>query len=298
MCYYKTEGVVFGDEICEHDFSSQEVIKKTGGFSGEYNENRKFLSSSSCLKCNAWKGELGLEPDFGDYVKHLVSIFREVKRVLRDDGTLWVVIGDTYYTESGSDFKGSTERLSPRDGLGIELANKLRGKGLLPSKSLCGIPFRFAIAMIENGWILRNSIIWEKDCVMPSSSKDRFTNNFEYVFFFTKRKDYFFEQQTELTKSLEWRNKRAVWHINPKPVDYGLYGVEHFASYPEKLVRLMISAGCPKGGVVLDPFVGSGTTVLVALKMGREGIGFELNKDYVNLANNRIKGWMTQTRLG
>jgi site-specific DNA-methyltransferase (adenine-specific) len=183
-------------------------------------------------------------------------------------------------------------------------------------KSLCLIPERFAIAMTERGWILRNTIIWHKPSCMPSSIKDRFTVDFEKLFFFTKSQKYFFNQQFEPHKhggvpgrvypgekrekprNQKWnpnkngRNKRAVWSIAPQPLP-----IDHFATYPEKLVEIPIKAGCPKGGVVLDPFMGSGTSALVALKNNRKFIGIELNPKYVEIAMERIRPELDQLRL-
>ena len=191
-------------------------------------------------------------------------------------------------------------------------------KGILENKSLCNIPARFSIEMQNRGWILRNVIIWHKPSCMPSSVKDRFTVDFEYVFFFVKNRKYWFETQREPHKSIvefhnrdilkramndsnkqyskhnhgpqdyhpDGRNKRTVWSINPQP-----FSESHFACYPEELCKTPIKAGCPKGGIVLDPFCGSGTTCLVAKKLGRNYIGIELNPEYVKLANERINGF-------
>ena len=182
------------------------------------------------------------------------------------------------------------------------------------------IPERFALGMIDSGWILRNQIIWHKPNQMPQSATDRFTVDFEKIFFFVKQSTgYYFEQQLEpYTKPLdrwggtdleangdstwdngtgqtayrnrnmrpnpEGKNMRTVWSINTVP-----YSEAHFATYPEKLVERMIKSGCPENGVVLDPFMGAGTTGLVARKLNRNYIGFEINADYLKLANNRIR---------
>jgi site-specific DNA-methyltransferase (adenine-specific) len=192
-----------------------------------------------------------------------------------------------------------------------------RGTGR--NKSLLMTPYRFAWQMVEAGWVLRNIIVWHKPNQMPSNAKDRFTVDFEPVFFFTKKQQYYFAQQLEpYVKPLQrwtgdsliargqsaWatgtgqqvyrnrnmrpnpagRNMRTVWAINTKP-----FKGAHFAVYPEKLVERMLLAGCPPGGVVLDPFAGSGTTLIVAKRLGRGYVGVELNPEYVMMANERLK---------
>ncbi len=282
-------------------------------------------------------GQLGLEPTFDEYINNLCNIFDEVKRVLRDDGTCWVNIGDTYMGNSSYSKKG-------RQGFGndkIGMINKkqwvdpkyphkekLRGrehieKCNIPSKSLSMIPMRFAIEMVNRGWILRNTIIWHKPNCMPCSVKDRFTVDFEYIFLFSKKKNYYFETQYESQKydeayyrqklrksknykmkepyknnfpvprsDLPGRNKRTTWSINTKP-----YSDAHFAVYPEELCKTPIDSGCPEGGVVLDPFFGAGTTGLVALKQNKKFIGVELNKEYIEIAEKRLRPLLEQTNL-
>lgn len=227
-------------------------------------------------------GQLGLESDFKEYINKLCSIFDEVKRILKPDGTVWVNLGDTY--------------------------------GL--NKSLCVIPHRFAIEMVDRGWILRNQIIWHKPNCMPEPVKDRFTNDYEVIFFFVKNKKYYFKQQFDEIqydsvlrarrgwnnkdkpyatqgmnqeyqgyegvddefKNHKGRNKRTTWQINLKGNP-----VAHFAVFPKKIPATCIEAGCPENGVVLDPFAGSGTTLQVAKDMGRKFIGIELKPEYVKM---------------
>lgn len=263
------------------------------------------------------KGQLGLEPTFQEYINKLCDIFDEVKRVLKDEGTCWVNIGDTYsatrWTGNGkgqpmNKFKDGHRDINPAKKSGLE------------DKTLCGIPARFMIEMINRGWICRNEIIWHKPNCMPSSVKDRFTVDFEKIFFFTKSKKYYFETQYEplSESSLKdfnarktfrnkgsnnvyacpgegrdrrefyrpelGRNKRCVWKVTTKP-----FKEAHFATYPEKLIEPMIKAGCPAGGIVLDPFFGAGTTGVVAKKQGKDFIGIELNEEYIKIAEKRIK---------
>ena len=266
------------------------------------------------------EGQLGLEPTFQEYINKLCDIFDEVKRVLKKEGTCWVNVGDTYGTQGGQNRKTDKD-YSKYDS--IKLKNREIGSVLLKEpnmhKNLCNIPARFSIEMQNRGWILRNEIIWHKPNCMPSSAKDRFTVDFEKVFFFVKNKKYWFEQQIEgnavytrkgTGKPLHGvigegrndrdrfandittvgRNKRAVWTITTKP-----FKEAHFATYPEALIETPIKAGCPVGGVVLDPFFGAGTTGVVAKKLGRDFIGIELNPEYVRIAESRIKA--VQERL-
>ena len=184
----------------------------------------------------------------------------------------------------------------------------------IKAKSLIGIPDRFKIAMIDRGWICRNDIIWHKPNAMPESVKDRFTDDYERLFFFTKNRKYYFEQQLEEYQSKPQkpvnknqqncnkgyimdrfsagcrdyysqggRNKRSVWSINTKP-----FKGAHFAVFPEELIETPIKAGCPENGIVMDIFMGSGTTAIVAKRLNRNYIGIELNPEYIKIAENRI----------
>lgn len=237
--------------------------------------------------------QLGLEETVDEYIDNLCNVFNEVARVLKSEGTCWVNMGDSY----GKD------------------------------KGLIGIPFRFTLEMINRGWILRNSIIWHKPSCIPSSVKDRFTVDFEYLFFFARGKNYYFEQQLEPyrgkenTFSNKWsgkdttntgaqnplstkariiesmkksggRNKRCVWSINT-----ARFKEAHFAVFPEELIETPIKAGCPVDGTVLDPFFGAGTTGLVAVKQGKDYIGIELNEEYIEIAKARIEYYENENQL-
>lgn len=261
-------------------------------------------------------GQIGLEKDFNDYIHKLCEIFDEVKRVLRNDGTCWVNLGDTYAGTKVGNTKTNKNKRLVSDGF----RKQTRG---VSDKCLLQIPSRFAIEMCNRGWILRNKIIWHKPNVMPQSVKDRFTVDFEEVFFFVKSKKYWFEQQLEpyettptennrkrnkATEKYEGtklfsegerdyysqggRNKRTVWSITTKP-----YKEAHFATYPEELISTMIKAGCPVGGVVLDPFGGSGTTAQAAIKQDKKYIVIELNQEYIPLIQQRIDKLTTQIKL-
>lgn len=261
------------------------------------------------------EGQLGLEPTFQEYITKLCNIFDEVKRVLKKSGTCWVNMGDTYSgnKEGKTDNKVSSYLKDNSKGI--------KKRATIKEKCLCQVPSRFAIEMTNRGWILRNEIIWHKPNCMPSSAKDRFTVDFEKVFFFVKSKKYWFETQYDksiwyekdkraitggITKSGKSvsdqgnqyainksgsfnkeagkRNKRCVWRINTKP-----FKEAHFAVYPDTLIEPMIKAGCPKGGVVLDPFFGAGTTAVVAKRQNKDYIGIELNPEYIEIAKKRLK---------
>lgn len=257
-------------------------------------------------------GQLGLEKTFQEYINRLCNIFDEVKRVLKKDGTIWVNLGDTY---GGNNSRASN---GGRAGYGTEREG-IYSRG--QDKCLCQIPSRFAIEMTNRGWILRNEIIWYKKNCMPSSVKDRFTVDFEKIFFFVKNKKYWFEQQFDkaLTKdnvirdrdntkmnnvpgrsrmnglkenNYDYKNKRAVWEINPQP-----FPESHFAVFPEKLIEIPLKAGCPKDGVVMDIFMGSGTTALLAEKLYYKWIGIELNKKYCDMIKNMVKHEAAQVKI-
>jgi len=351
-------------------------------------------------------GQLGLELTPEEYVNKLCGIFYEVKRVLKDDGTCWVNISDCY-----GGFQGKNSGYPDRKHEKANIPQIKRDPKT--AKSLLCVPELFLLEMVKRGWLIRNKIIWFKNNVMPSSAKDRFTIDYEMLYFFVKKKKYYFEQQfepfinssdveyrkelrkgkrydlkkpyenntpyaiqqrekeiieyrnlpdikefakyindarkelevtieeieeqfgnqaphhwfsaesfpssldymklkmmlelddrytksmkeiftksSEKTSSPEGRNKRTVWNINTKPSK-----VKHFAVYPEELCQTPIKAGCPEEGIVLDPFFGSGTTGVVALKQGKKFIGIELNPEYIKIANKRLKPFLEQTRL-
>lgn len=320
---------------------------------------RNYGNKTYCKWDDGWEGQLGNEPNPDLYIKHLCDIFDLINYKIRDDGTIWVNISDTYSSNSKSGAK---------------------------SKSLIGIPFKFANEMINRDYILRNTIIWHKTNATPCSVKDRFTLDFEYLFFFSKNKKYYFEQQFEPykssphggqfgqkskdknvqyakdTKSSRFygnlgRNKRTTWTIPTKPSS-----LSHCAMYPDTLIETPIKAGCPtfvctkcgnpkvadikkikledrednrkkkpredygkvmkecpnkgwkskkihngykptcdcntefKHGIVLDPFMGAGTTALTAKKLNRDYIGFEINREYVKIARNRLIEYIKNNR--
>lgn len=275
-------------------------------------------------------GQLGLEATFQEYIMRLCDMFDEVKRVLKKEGTCWVNIGDTYMGNSSYSEKGRQGFGNDKIGMmnkklvkatdGEKYGNsggrlKCFGSDEVKDKSLCQIPSRFAIEMSNRGWILRNEIIWHKPNCMPQSVEDRFTVDFEKVFFFVKSKKYYFEQQftdaihkedpragygrlhyrgkregqigtgqENFVSIKENRNMRTVWKVTTKP-----FSEAHFATFPEDLIVPMVKAGSPKGGIVLDIFMGAGTTAWVAKKLGRDYLGIELNESYIKIAEGRIR---------
>ena len=258
-------------------------------------------------------GQIGLEPTVAEYVADLVAVFREVKRVLKDDGTLWLNLGDSYWRnpKRGNQEKGSHAGLHT----GRTAAAAMQHRTFhLEEKNLVGVPWRVALALQEDGWILRCDIVWAKPNPMPESITDRPTRSHEFIFLFSKQKQYYYNNKAieepsvsdhpsgngykrEARKSFDgrgsieqWqpkgtRNKRDVWTVAVKP-----FKEAHFAVYPMELIRPCVLAGCPVGETVLDVFLGSGTTAVVAREEGRHFIGIELNPAYVQIAEKRLRG--------
>ena len=258
-------------------------------------------------------GQIGLEQTPDAFVSELVEVFRDVRRVLKGDGTLWLNLGDSY---AGNCLQASN---NGRAGFGNPRERLMNRKGEgLKSKDLIGIPWRVAFALQADGWYLRQDIIWHKPNPMPESVKDRCTKAHEYIFLLSKSQKYFFDAEAIAEPSLHYasdpragkgniqyrdgkrdgadgngqhsfvtinpkKNKRSVWTVNVKG-----YKEAHFATFPEELITPCILAGSREGDIVLDPFNGSGTTGVVSLKHGRRYLGVELNPEYVELAHRRI----------
>ena len=259
--------------------------------------------------------QIGLEQTPEEYVAALVDVFRDVRRVLRDDGTVWLNLGDSY---SGSGTGPAGNLGAKNNERHLEHKHSKVVPDRLKAKDLIGIPWRVAFALQADGWYLRQDIIWNKPNPMPESVKDRCTKAHEYIFLLSKSPRYYFDNDTikeeavvrdeydatifggqkygnsdateNQTKSGNKyipsgeRNKRSVWTVSPKP-----FKGAHFAVYPPELIEPCILAGCPEGGTVLDPFGGSGTTALVADRLGRNAVLAELNEDYIDIAKNRIE---------
>ncbi|HEY3964598.1 MAG TPA: site-specific DNA-methyltransferase [Planctomycetaceae bacterium] len=223
------------------------------------------------------EGQIGLESSLEDYLESLVDVFREVHRVVRDDGTLWLNVGDSY-TSGGRTWR-APDKKNPGRAMDIRPPTP---DGLKP-KDLIGVPWRLAFALQQAGWYLRADIIWNKPNCQPESVKDRPTRSHEYVFLFSKNERYHYDQTT--VRGPNDRNLRTVWDINTRA-----YRHAHFATFPPDLVDPCIQLGSRVGDLVLDPFIGSGTTGYVALNLDRKFVGIELNPDYVKLARRRLNG--------
>ncbi len=249
-------------------------------------------------------GQIGMEKTPDEFVANLVAVFSEVRRVLTHDGTCWVNLGDSYANDGK--WGGSTGGKHVTALHDTSIGRGKRNTGLKP-KDLVGIPWRVAFALQADGWYLRQDIIWHKPNPMPESVKDRCTKAHEYVFMLTKSASYYFDSeamsepcvkgaagsktathQLDRTSTVdrvetEMRNRRSVWTMATRPCREA-----HFATFPIDLPRLCMQAGCPVGGIVLDPFAGAGTTALACVETGRNFQGIELRRDYIGIANGRI----------
>jgi len=304
---YGTAQWVGGVEGCDHKPIDVHFDKRRRRRSGGVLASSKVLQTyrHTCHRCGAVRldNQIGIEKTPTAYIKKLVEVFREVRRVLRDDGTLWLNIGDSYFTSDIVQFSG---------------LNKLKNKDLI------GVPWMLAFFLRADGWYLRQDIIWHKNNAMPEPVKDRCTKAHEYIFLLSKSNKYYYdweairepcspsnvedylnrkkldnkgkgegsyeEVRPDLCRGRDaympkdfMKNKRSVWSVNTKP-----FKGAHFAVFPPDLIRPCVLAGSRKGGLVLDPFCGSGTTGVVALEEGRKFIGIDLNPAYVEMANERI----------
>lgn len=365
---YGTAIWIGGDKLCNHrrdtknvnpDYKIQSRGKTDNGVADE-------IFKHECAKCGAKRIDLqvGLEKTPEAYVRKLVLIFREVRRVLRNDGTLWLNIGDSYYgswgnTSKTKDNNGFHSALTENKAVPAVSINTGKRKGL-KAKDLIGIPWMLAIALRKDGWYLRQDIIWNKPNPMPESVTDRCTKSHEYIFLLSKSAKYYFDQaairrplaDSTIIRALQaienqkgsdrlpgksngpmkvvikrtvrkgidthggqgrgeismaingtgsknhsgyhnangqligdgTANKKSVWTVATMP-----FKEAHFATFPQQLITDCIKAGCPGGGVILDPFMGAGTTALVARKLHRNFIGIELNPAYIKLAEKRLK---------
>jgi len=347
--YSGAEKIWGGDPNCEHEWVESPLPPTKLGRGGHTDSKYKVANTDKpepgmfCRKCGAWYGQLGLEPTPQMFVEHLVEIFREVKRVLKPTGSLFVNIDDTW---CGGGHGGLVEDSvkDPKYGAGRNFCPVVDWSNVeVPQRSLCLVPELFAIKMVyEEGWVLREKIIWSKKVhiykdrttignAMPESVKNRFAHTWEYIFHFTKKPSkYYFnldavrvplkaetiarvqrgveswkldgtakgmtieskkKWQEEVIRAVEsgedtllGANPGDVVQINVRP-----FKDAHFAVYPEELPELLIKAACPENGVVLDPFAGAGTTLVVAEKMGRRWIGIEISQDYCEIIKRRFE---------
>lgn len=226
-------------------------------------------------------GQIGAETTVDDYIAALADLFRESRRTLAEDGTLWLNVGDSY--TSG----GRTWRDADAKNKGRAMEYRAPTPTGLKPKDLIGVPWKLAFALQADGWYLRTDIIWNKPNCQPESVKDRPTRSHEYLFLFSKSEKYYYDWQAVMEPAADpkqkAKNRRTVWNIMTEP-----YPGSHFAVYPRALVRLCVAAGSRPDGRVLDPFFGSGTTGVVCNELGRDCVGIELNADYAELARARL----------
>ena len=294
---------------------------------GDCRETLKNLTNSSVQMCvtsppyyglrdyGGEKNQIGQEQTPEDFIDELVKVFSIVRDKLKDDGTLWLNIGDSYYNYRPSKGKSYPKQTVSKTKQDLPDYSSKRNNKLTnyKEKDLIGIPFMLAFALRNDGWYLRQDIIWHKPNPMPESVKDRCTKSHEYIFLLSKSKKYYYDNEaikepvkqdwgtrnrangkyhnsgsglqphSGLTKSYTTKNKRSVWSITNKP-----YKHAHFATFPPDLIVPPILAGSKKGDIVLDPFMGSGTTGMVAKEHGRYFIGCELHDDYSELIRQRM----------
>lgn len=323
---YGTATWIGGDPNCPH-MRTTKISKDTAtGHKSMFEQGNVVgdaIYKKICPKCGAERvdDQLGLEETPQEYVANLVEVFRQVRRVLRDDGTVWLNLGDSY--SSGG--RKTTTNQTVRGDTDYGVTRPPVYKGIKP-KDLVGIPWRVAFALQEDGWYLRQDIIWNKPNPMPESVKDRCTKSHEYIFLLSKSKNYYFDnksikedcsenniQDFKKRKTLDnkgknvfnsydtvrpdltrdrtdympndfKKNKRSVWTVSTKP-----YKEAHFATYPPDLIEPCILAGCPEEGHVLDPFGGAGTTGLVSDRLRRNATLIELNKSYADIMEKRLR---------
>ncbi len=225
------------------------------------------------------EGQVGSEEKLDDYIANLVQVFSELKRVLKDDGTLWLNLGDSY--TSGGRKRRAPDKKNPARAMSYRSPTP---QGLKP-KDLIGVPWRVAFALQQDGWYLRSEIIWHKTNPHPESVKDRPTRAHETIFLLTKSEKYYYDYRAimEPAHNGDLRNKRSVWTVTSEPLKDA-----HFATFPTKLIRPCILAGSRPGDFVLDPFFGSGTTGLVAALNDRYFVGIELQSAYIQIARVRL----------
>jgi DNA modification methylase len=280
------------------------------------------------LRDYGYDGQWGLEPTFNEYLEHLWQLMDEIYRVLKDEGTCFINLGDSYNNSGWAGDRKDKYNDQPIVASGTK-AGRGGQKGY-PNKCLVLLPHRFAIGCIDRGWILRNDIIWAKRNGMPEPVTDRFTKKHEYIFFMVKSEKYYFDLDAIRQKHKHSNDKRndgkrheykedAKTHedemVGANAVSFNPLGKnpgsvsdfwdvttksssdQHFASYNTDLIKKPILAGCPEGGVIYDPFMGTGTTAIAALRSNRNFIGSEMSTEYIKICENNIKPYLQQTKL-
>lgn len=279
------------------------------------------------LRDYGYDGQWGLEPTFHEYLEHLWQLMDEIYRVLKDEGTCWVNLGDSYNNSGWAGDRANKYNDQPIVAKGTQ-AGRGGQKGY-PNKCLVLLPHRFAIGCIDRGWILRNDVIWAKRNGMPEPVTDRFTKKHEYIFFMVKSEKYYFDldfirekhKQVSLVRDNYGRKAKYAegfaavsrtyeagemcnplgknpgsvsdfWDVQTKPSSQ-----KHYASYNTDLIKKPILAGCPEGGIIYDPFMGTGTTAVAALRANRNFIGSEMSEEYIKICNSNIEPYLQQTKL-
>lgn len=233
--------------------------------------------------------QIGLEQTPEEYITELLDVFREVRRTLKKDGTLWLNIGDSYCGYKGKKYGKTKGNLTARTPVAEDKRFDIGTPHTagVKNKDMIGIPWKVAMALRDDGWYLRQDIIWYKPNPTPESVRDRCTRAHEYIFLLSKSPRYFYDYESvkvPTVDSQDLKNRHSVWEVPVKP-----FKEAHFATYPEELIEHCVLAGCPEGGIVLDPFLGSGTTGVVALKRNRNFYGIELNTEYAEIARKRLE---------
>ena len=330
-----------GQDGCEHVWGEESLQiapnntehngkrTKANGYKDHFRNSAKYIGQptfsghgSFCQLCGAWRGSLGLEPTPELYIQHIVQIWREIKRVLRKDGTCWLNIGDSYWgSGNASGHTPETMNLGAKtESYGATKGHSQQKHQTYKPKDLCMIPARVALALQADGWWLRSDIIWAKPNPMPESVTDRPTNSHEHIFLLTKSSKYFYDADAvreegagnkwgkysnlkyddtsgvkgkmqsaknltkkEYIEKYKMVNLRNVWNIATEPTPEA-----HFATFPKKLASTCIKAGSKIGDIVLDPFSGSGKTMMMAKQLRRKGIGIDLNSDYLDMPKRRL----------
>jgi DNA modification methylase len=280
------------------------------------------------LRDYGYDGQWGLEPTFKEYLEHLWQMMDEIYRVLKDEGTCWINLGDSYNNSGWAGNRDGKFNDQP-----IVATNTKAGRGGqkgYPNKCLVLLPHRFAIGCIDRGWILRNDVIWAKRNGMPEPVTDRFTKKHEYIFFMTKSEKYYFDLDAIRDKHKHSNDKRndgnrhtyninaksnteemlsaTAVSFNPKGKNPGSVsdfwdvttkgsGDQHFASYNTDLIKKPILAGCPEGGLIYDTFMGTGTTAMAALRANRNFVGSEMSTEYIKICEQNIKPYLMQTKM-